>query len=297
MNRGILYGLGAYLIWGFLPIWLKQIKTVPPLQILGHRIVWSLILLAGLILLIHQRKSFFQSASDKHNLLIYAISAILLAVNWLTYIFAVNTDHIVESSLGYFINPMVNVLFGVLFFRERLRPRQWVPVGIALLGVIYLTYDYGRVPWIALVLALTFALYAVVKKSAPLSAFLGLALETAILFMPALLYLVFAEIQGTGEFGHRGFFQDILLVFAGLVTAVPLLLFGAAARRIPLSLMGLLQYVAPTCQFLIGVLIYNEPFTPVRLMGFIIIWTALILFWLEGILNNRFFRKIKTSEA
>jgi chloramphenicol-sensitive protein RarD len=287
VNRGILFGLGAYLIWGFMPIWLKQIKSVPPLQILGHRIAWSLILLIVVILLRGQWNALRKAISSRRSLLIYALAALLLSANWLTYIYAVNSDHIVESSLGYFINPLVNVLLGVIFFRERLRRWQWLPVVIAFLGVVYLTFEYGRLPWIALTLAFTFAMYAVVKKVAPLGALYGLTLETAILFTPALAYLVILEFTGTGAFGHHGFVQASLLAFAGVITAVPLLMFGAAARSIPLSMVGLLQYVAPSCQFLLGVLVYQEPFTKARLAGFVIIWIALIFFWTEGFMHNR----------
>lgn len=287
MNRGIFLGLGAYLIWGFMPIWLRQIKEVPALQILSHRIIWSLVLLAIFVLSSGQWEALRKAATTRRNLLIYLTAAFLLSANWLTYIYAVNSDHIVEASLGYFINPLVNVLFGIVLFRERLRTWQWVPIGIAGLGVAYLTFDYGRLPWIAITLALTFASYAVVKKAAPLGSLYGLTLETALLFVPALGYLAMVEMNGGGAFGHQGWIKSLLLAFAGVITAVPLLMFGEAARRIPLSMLGLLQYVAPSCQFLIGVLVYREPFTLSRLFGFAIIWVALILFWFEGYVHLR----------
>lgn len=270
-----------------MPIWLKQIKAVPAGQILAHRITWSLLLLLLIVVLRSQFRSLIETTKSKRILYIYSLAAILLAANWLTYIYAVNSNHIIESSLGYFINPLVNVLLGVLLFREHLRPWQWVPVGIAFIGVVYLTVDYGQLPWIAIVLAITFALYAVVKKAAPLGPLRGLAIETSILFLPAFLYLVLAEVRNIGYLGHFGFRLDLLLAFAGLITAVPLLLFATAARSIPLTLVGLLQYIAPSCQFLLGILVYKEPFTPSRFVGFLIIWMALAFFWIEGFLHAR----------
>jgi chloramphenicol-sensitive protein RarD len=208
-------------------------------------------------------------------------------VNWLVYIWAVNAGFVVETSLGYFINPLVNVFFGVVFLHERLRPLQWVPFGLAGMGVLYLTITYGSLPWIALALAFTFGLYGLVKKLAPLGSFYGLTMETAILLIPALLFLILADVRSTGAFGHAGLATNALFAFTGVVTAVPLLLFGAAVRKINLSLLGILQYLAPTCQFLIGVLVYQEPFTPSRLVGFSLIWVALLFYTLEGMVERR----------
>jgi len=260
---------------------------VPALQILNHRVVWSLVFLA---ILISARKNWSPlrlAIRQPKIVLVYGLAACLLAVNWLTYIWGVNAGFIVETSLGYFINPLVNVLLGVLFLREKIRPLQWVPIGMATAGVLYLTFSYGSLPWIALVLAFTFALYGLLKKTAPLGSLHSLTLETGILFVPSLLYLVYVALQGSGIFIEYNTLTNLLLVFTGVVTAVPLLLFGAAARSINLSLLGLLQYIAPTCQFLIGVLIYNEPFTQARLIGFSIIWAALFLYWLESFLAHR----------
>ncbi|MBP1702922.1 MAG: putative rane protein [Chloroflexi bacterium] len=287
MNRGVLNAIGAYVIWGFLPIYWKALQQVPALQILNHRVVWSLVFLA---ILISARKNWSPlrlAIRQPKIVLVYGLAACLLAVNWLTYIWGVNAGFIVETSLGYFINPLVNVLLGVLFLREKIRPLQWVPIGMATAGVLYLTFSYGSLPWIALVLAFTFALYGLLKKTAPLGSLHSLTLETGILFVPSLLYLVYVALQGSGIFIEYNTLTNLLLVFTGVVTAVPLLLFGAAARSINLSLLGLLQYIAPTCQFLIGVLIYNEPFTQARLIGFSIIWAALFLYWLESFLAHR----------
>lgn len=287
VNKGILYGIGAYLLWGFFPIYFKLLKIAPPLQILGHRIVWSFLFLVVTILITRQFSKLQTAASNWRTIGIYTVAAIFLSINWLTYIYAVNTNQVIESSLGYFINPLVSVMFGVLFLRERLRNVQWLAVGIAALGVAYLTWDYGRLPWIALVLAITFGLYGLIKKTAPLGALYGLTLETGVLLIPAIVYLVFVWFQGTSAFGSAGMGFDILLAALGVITAVPLLMFGAAARLIPLTMVGLLQYIAPTCQFLLGVLVFQESFSASRLVGFLIIWTALALFWVEGYLHHR----------
>jgi chloramphenicol-sensitive protein RarD len=285
-NKGILYALGAYSIWGILPVYWKALESVAPLQILGHRVVWSFALLTILILGRREAMSLFKVLSSRRIMLFGALAAGLLGVNWLVYIWAVNSGHIIESSLGYFINPLVSVLLGVLFFKERLRPLQWTAVGLAACGVIYLTIRSGTLPWISLALALTFGFYGLLKKSSSLEALPGLSLEMAILFLPALAYLLLAQSQGSGAFGHAGVETNVLLAFTGVITALPILMFGMAARSIPLTLVGLLQYIAPTCQFLLGVLAYGEPFSHDRLIGFSVIWLALLLYWLEGWLRR-----------
>ena len=211
----------------------------------------------------------------------------LLSINWLTYVWAVNAGYIVETALGYFINPLLSVLMGVIFLREHLRPWQWLPIGLAALGVLYLTVAYGSLPWIALTLAFSFGIYGLVKKTAPLGSLYGLTLETGILFVPALVYLVYLQFAGQAAFVNSGGVTTTLLIGAGLVTTVPLLMFASAAQRIPLSMMGVLQYIAPTLQFLIGVLLYREPFSHSQLIGFGIVWLALLLFWVEGYLASR----------
>jgi chloramphenicol-sensitive protein RarD len=281
-DKGILYALGAYTLWGILPVYWKALERVPPIQILGHRVVWSFALLAVILLVRREGNALIAARRSRRVLLLSALAAGLLGVNWLVYIWGVNSSHIVESSLGYFINPLVSVLLGVLFFKERLRPLQWTAVGMAACGVIYLTIRSGALPWISLVLALTFGFYGLLKKTSPLEALPGLSLEMVILFLPALAYLLLAQSLGSGAFGHAGAETNLLLAFTGVITALPILMFGMAARSIPLSLVGLLQYIAPTCQFLLGVLAYGEPFTPDRLIGFSIIWLALLLYWLEG---------------
>lgn len=287
MNKGIWYALGAYGIWGLFPIYWKWIGHVPALQTISHRIVWSCLILFGIILITRQWKEFSQVIRNARVLRIYTVAAIVLGNNWLVYVWAVNAGFVVETSLGYFINPLINVLIGVLFLRERLRPMQWIPIGLATTGVLYLTFAYGSLPWIALTLAFSFAFYALIKKMAPLNSLHGLTLETGVLFVPALFYLLFVETAGQGAFLHTGVGADALLIGAGLVTTIPLLLFATAARRISLSLIGILQYIAPTLQFLCGVLIYREPFTQSQLIGFGFVWASLIIFAVEGFVSHR----------
>ncbi len=285
MNKGVLYGLGAYLIWGIFPLYFKALQNLSATEILASRIVWAFVFL-GILLVARKEWAQLKSLLKRPlTWLIYSGAALLLAVNWLLYIWGVNSGFIVETSLGYFINPLVNVLLGVIFLGERLRTLQWLPVGLAATGVLYITLNYAQLPWIALTLAFTFAGYSLVKKTAPLSSFYSLTLETGILFVPATLYLLTANLQGKGAYG-TGLTTTLLLVGSGVATSIPLLLFGSAARSINLSLLGVLQYIAPTLQFLIGVLIYGEPFTHVRLVGFSLIWAALFLFWVEGILPH-----------
>jgi chloramphenicol-sensitive protein RarD len=293
MKKGIWYALGAYITWGLFPIYWRLLAGIPALQLLGHRIFWSFLLLFGIVLVARQVKV-FHSSLNRRVVLIYSVAAVLIAINWLTYVWAVGAGFIVETSLGYFINPLLVVLLGVIFLRERLRPLQWLPIGLATAGVLYLTFAYGSLPWVALTLAFSFGFYGLVKKTAPLGALHGLTLETGILIVPALGFLLYSEFTGTGAFMHSSPLQDVMLVGAGLVTVVPLLMFASAVQRIPLTLIGVLQYVNPTMQFLLGVLIYKEPFDHRRLIGFSVVWVALILYGLEGYLAQR---KLKVIPA
>ena len=295
MNKGVLSGVAAYLIWGFFPIYLKSLQVVPALQIMLHRVVWAFIFVLLLTLLRGKWSQIKDSLRKPRVILTYTLTAVLLSFNWLVYIYGINSGQVVETSLGYFINPLLSVALGVIILRERLRPMQWLPVGLAGLGMLYLTLQYGSLPWIALALAFSFGTYGLIKKIAPLGAVDSLFMETGIIFLPALLYLLFSENQGGGAFGHFGWEITILLVFSGVVTAFPLLLFGRAARSIPLSLLGILQYIAPTVQFLLGIYLYQEPFTLTLLVGFAIIWIALLIFTLEGIFNHR--KRIAPSPA
>jgi chloramphenicol-sensitive protein RarD len=295
MKKGILAGIGAYLLWGLFPIYWKQLQDVPALEILAHRMVWSLVVMLLILWLGGERSWLRPALRDRRLVLTYTLAALLLAVNWGAYIWAVNAGFVVESSLGYFINPLVSMLFGVVFLKEHLRRGQIVAVALAVAGVLYLTFSLGALPWIALVLSFTFGLYGLIKKTAPLSSTRGFTLETLVLFIPAFAFLVLQELRGVGAFGNQDLQTTLLLIFAGPVTSIPLLLFGVAARRIPLSMVGFLQYIAPTLQFLLGVLVYQEPFPPERFVGFAIIWTALIVYSLEGVIYNR--RRVVASPA
>lgn len=286
-NKGIWFAVGAYSAWGLLPLYWKFLHHLDAMQIISHRIIWSCLILALVLTVTRQWRSFRGAIVKPRVLPIYFIAAVLVGLNWLVYVWAVNANFVVETSLGYFINPLISVLLGVIFLRERLRLGQWIPIGLAALGVLYLTLSYGQPPWIAITLALSFGLYGLVKKVAPLGSVFGLALETSILFIPALGYLLYADSIGQGAFIHEGWVITLLLAGAGLVTTVPMLMFASAAQRIPLSLVGILQYIAPTLQFLLGVLVYKEPFSQTQAIGFGIVWVALILFAAEGLLARR----------
>jgi chloramphenicol-sensitive protein RarD len=262
------------------------LHSVPATQLLSHRIGWSFLLLIAIILFTKQWAD-FRTAFNARTLGIYFIAAILIGVNWLTYVWGINAGYVVETSLGYFINPLWSMLLGIVFLRERLRPAQLIPVALATIGVVYLAFVYGRLPWIALVLAFSFGFYGLVKKLAPLGSLYGLTLETGILFLPAVFYLILMETNGTGAFVHQGVLTTGLLIGGGVVTTIPLLMFASAARRIPLTMIGVLQYIAPSIQFLLGVLLYREPFDRAHFTGFAIVWVALIIFWVENYLAHR----------
>ena len=282
MNAGYVYALLAYLLWGLFPIYWQPLEAIPATQLIGHRIVWSFVFMVAFLAAIRQTHRLRGLLSNRQIVLTYGFAGALLAGNWLTYVWGVTHGHIVEASLGYFINPLLSVLLGLVVLKEHLWPWQWVAIGLATVGVAYLTWTYGRLPWIALALAITFSLYGLVTKTAPLDAIDGLTLETGLLFLPALAFLLWCEAQGQGAFGHAGVLANTMMIGAGAVTAVPLLFFGAAARRVPLSVLGVLQYLAPTLQFLLGVLAYHEPFTRSHLIGYSLVWVALVIFWIEG---------------
>ena len=286
MTRGTWYAIGAFAAWGVFPIYWKQVGHVPATQLVGHRILWSFFILLGIVLISHQRRA-FAAVLTPHVMRVYTVAAALLSINWLTYVWAVNAGFIVETSLGYFITPLISVGLGVLVLREQLSPVQWLAIGLAFAGLLYLTFAYGSLPWIALVLGVSFGVYGLVKKTAPLGSVYGLTAETGILLLPALFYLLYTETIGQGAFLRTDPISDVLLLGIGFVTIGPLLLFASAAQRIPLSRMGVLQYIAPTLQFLIGVMVYKEPFTRTQFAGFSMVWAALILFSFEGFVAQR----------
>ena len=264
-------------MWGLVPLYWKQLQHVPAIQVLGHRIVWSLAVLAVLVAARRRARSALANVS-RRVVGLYAIAAALIAANWFLYIFAVNAGFIVETSLGYYITPLVNVLFGVVFFHERMRPAQWVSIALATAGVVQLTFAYGALPWIAFGLAASFGSYGLAKKKAPLDPLEGLTLETALLAPLAILYLAMLHRTGDGAFLRTGATSDALMIGGGLVTTIPLLLFAAAVRSVPLSVIGILQYIGPTLQFLLGVFVYDEPFSRMQLIGFSIVWMALAIY-------------------
>jgi chloramphenicol-sensitive protein RarD len=287
MNKGIFYALAAYLTWGFFPLYWRWLDHVSALELIGHRVVWSFVIMALVMLLTRRWDRLKEGLQQPGVVRSFLFASALIGVNWLIYVWAVNSGYIVESSLGYFINPLVSVLLGVLILKERLRPWQWLPVGVATAGVLYLTISYGSLPWISLSLAFSFGLYGLVKKTTPLGAVTGMFTETAMLFLPALGVLLYYQFRGNAAFLHTGLTADLLMAGAGFVTAIPLLFFARATRSIPLTLIGVLQYLAPTLQFLIGVLVFKESVPPDRWIGFSIIWLALILFAVEGLLSSR----------
>ena len=282
MDKGVLSGIGAYVLWGLFPVYWKLLHNVQAVQIIGHRIIWSFIFLIGIIFFKGQLNKFRRSVTSFKIFSYYILASILVTSNWFLFVLGVTTGRIVETSLGYFINPLFSVLLGVVFLRERLRILQWVPVGIAAAGVLFLTVEYGNVPWIALSLAFTFGLYGLVKKISPLDSLFGLTFETALVFPFALGYIIFQGAAGTGFFMNSDMITTLLLIGTGAVTSIPLLMFASAARSIPLSTVGILQYIAPTLQFLIGVLVYHEKFDGSDFIGFSFVWAALIIFGTEG---------------
>jgi chloramphenicol-sensitive protein RarD len=285
-QRGIIAGLAAYLMWGLLPIFWKALGSVPPVEILANRVVWSLAFLALYLTLTRSWGWLPRAVRKPRTLAPLLLTAGLIALNWLVYIWANNSGHIVEASLGYFINPLVNVLLGVAFLRERPRPWQWAAVGLAFLGVAYLTVIYGRLPWIALTLALTFGFYGLIRKTISLGSVEGLTVEMAVLFLPAAVFLLALGIGGTGAFGTTGGMTAMLLL-AGPVTAVPMVLFTYAARRVMLTTIGILQYISPTMQFLLGAFVYGEGFRAEQVPGFTLIWAALALYSIESYIAYR----------
>ena len=284
-----MYAGSAFLIWGLGPIYWKALSAVPSLEIIVHRVVWASILLIIALVVGRLWNEFISALKDGRVLLILFVTAYILAGNWLLYVWAVNNNYMLQGSLGYYINPLVNVVFGVIFLRERLRPAQITAVLLAGLGVVYLTFSYGEFPWIALVLASSFGLYGLIRKVAPVGALVGLSIEVLLLSPPAVAYLVFLTARGNSSFLHNGLGIDLLLVGTSVLTAAPLTFFTAGARRLNLSTVGLLQYLAPTLMFLLAVFRYQEPFSMAQVWTFIIIWIALIIYSTDSV---NYYRKI-----
>ena len=277
------FGVGAYALWGLFPLYWPLLKPAGPIEILAHRIMWSLVVV---VVLLVARRTWVRGLTARQMRLLVTAS-VVISVNWGTYIYAVNSGQTIESALGYFINPLISVVFGVVVFQERLRTGQWAAVGLGAVAVAVLTVDYGRPPWIALVLALAFGVYGLLKKSAAVPSAESLAVETAVMFLPALVFVVALEGRGQAAFGHHGVGNVLLLAGAGIVTAVPLMLFNSAAIRLPLTAVGMLQYLTPVLQFAIGVFIQHEAMPPSRWAGFALVWLALVALTWDGLRAGR----------
>jgi len=286
-RSGFAAAVSAFLIWGLFPLYLKPLSGVPAMQILAHRIVWCCLLVFAWLALRGELPAVRRALADPGTRVRLVASAALISVNWLVYVWAVTNGQVVEASLGYFINPLLNVVLGVLVLKERLNRAQWIAVTLAALGVAYLTAFAGRPPWIALVLAASFATYGLIRKMVAVESVPGLATETLLLVPFALGWLLWCEAQGSGTLGHASAGVNALLVGSGLATALPLALFAYGARLIPYSTLGILQYVGPTLQFLIGVLVFHEPFPRARAVGFVLIWAALAFYAADSLWRSR----------
>lgn len=286
-TRGFWAAVAAFLCWGVFPIYWKWLAAVPALQIMAHRLAWCFVLVAGYLALRRGAAWWRPWVAQPRLLRLLATSAVLIALNWWLYIWAVNSGHIVETSLGYFINPLINVLLGVIVLKESLNVRQWFAVLVAAAGVVYLSVQTGAPPWIALTLAVSFGCYGLIRKIAVIDSIPALGLESSILFVPAVAYLAWAQFTGVAGFGAHGAFVDVLLIASGFVTAVPLVLFAYGAQRIPYSLVGILQYIGPTLQLACGVFLYDEPFTRTQALGFGCIWFALAIYAGDGLVRMR----------
>jgi len=280
VRAGVLFGIGAYSLWGIFPLYFPLLEPSSPVEILAHRIGWTLVVVLLVLVLRRRLGEMLAAARDRRILLLLAAASLLIAINWVVFIYAATTDRVLEAALGYFINPLVSVAFGMLVFGERLRRAQGAAVALGAAAVVVLTAYYGGFPWIALVLAFSFGTYGLLKKLAGVGAAEGLALETLLLIVPALVYLVVVWAQGDATFGTEGAGHALLLAASGPLTALPLLLFAACVIRVPLSTVGLLQYLAPVLQFLVGWLIVSEAMPTSRWIGFGLVWSALgILTW------------------
>ncbi|MHB6908095.1 EamA family transporter RarD [Streptomyces sp. CB02959] len=286
-RAGLAYGLAAYTMWGLLPLYWHLLDAASPSEILAHRMMWSLPV-ALIILAALRRWSWIRPLlRQPKRLALVLVGAVVISLNWFLYIWAVNAGHVLEASLGYFINPLVSIAFGVLVLRERLRPLQWAAVAVGTLAVVVMTVAYGRMPWIALGLALSFATYGLVKKGVKLDGIEGFSAETALQVLPALGYLVFLGVRGESVFVTGGTGQALLLSACGIATAVPLICFGASAMRLPLTTIGMLQYLAPTFQFLLGLTVFGEEMPPERWAGFALVWAALVMLTWDALRTAR----------
>jgi chloramphenicol-sensitive protein RarD len=286
-RRGLIFGAAAYVLWGTFPLYWTLLEPAGAIEILSHRILWSLVTMAVILVLTRRVAHFKALLRDRRTLLLITGAAVVISVNWGGYIWGVNNGRVVETSLGYFINPLVTVLMGVLVLGERLRRLQWVAMAIAFVAVVVLTVDYGRPPWVALLLAFSFGTYGLAKKQAGAGAVESITLETIVLAPFAAAYVIWLTAAGSSTFGAHGVGHALLLTTTGVITAVPLMLFGAAAIRVSMVSLGLLQYLAPTIQFALGLLVFHEAMPPSRWIGFGLVWLALVVFTVEAVNHRR----------
>ena len=286
-GRGLAAGFGAYIMWGLFPLYLKPLHGVETLEVIAHRVAWSCVFIFILMLARGELGKARAALTSPALLWRLCISASLVTVNWITYVYAVARGHVLEASLGYFINPLVNVVLGVLLLRERLNAAQWIAVGLAGAAVLYMSVISGNPPWISLTVATAFGLYGFVRKVIAVEALPGLAVETLVLLPVAAGYLIWREVAGVGAMGHSGLAIDALLIGSGPITAIPLFLFAYGARLIPYSTMGVLQYIAPSLQLVLGLLVFGETLEHSRAVGFALIWTALVVYVADGIRRTR----------
>jgi chloramphenicol-sensitive protein RarD len=292
----VILGLAAWILWGFFPLYWPLLEPSGAVEILAHRIFWSMIVMLGVVVATRRRERLRATLADRRTRRLLAVAAVLITVNWGTYIWGVNNHHVVETSLGYFINPLVSVLLGVVVLGERLRALQWAALGLAAVAVLALTVEYGHPPWVALVLAFSFGSYGLAKKKANAGAVESLVVETLVVSPVALGYVVFLMATGASTFGGHGTGHALLLAGTGLITVIPLLCFGGAATRIPLSTLGLMQYLTPSVQFVLGILVFHEPMPAMRWVGFGLIWLALVLFTAETLRHRRHQLRIRPAE-
>jgi chloramphenicol-sensitive protein RarD len=292
-RRGFLLGVAAYTMWGIFPLYWTLLEPAGAVEILAHRICWSLVVMVALVLLLRRTAQLRAIFASPRLLLLLTVASVVIALNWGGFIWGVNNDRVVEVSLGYFINPLVTVLLGVVVLGERLRPLQWAAIGIAAAAVVNLTLDYGQPPWVAFLLAFSFGTYGLAKKKADVEAVESLTFETLVLTPLAIGYLVWLWANGSANFGAHGALHALLLITTGAITALPLICFGAAAIRVSMTTIGLLQYLAPTLQFALGVLVFHEEMTPAKWLGFSLVWVALVIFTGEALRHRH--RQLRMS--
>lgn len=295
-RKGLLAGLGAWVLWGLFPLYWRSMKPASPLELLAHRVLWSVVLVAILLLVLRRWRQVWKVFGDRRSAWILVAASVAIGANWGLFIYGVNADRTIEVSLGYYINPLVSVLIGVLFFAERLRPLQWAAIAIASLAVVVITVEVGSFPLLGLALAFSFGLYGGLKKLSPTPPLVGLMVEALVLLPAALGMLGYLIVRGESNFGRHGFTHVLLIVLMGVVTAVPLVLFAVSAQSIPLSTLGLMQYITPSMQLILGVAVFHEPMATAQWIGFAIVWTALAIFSYDALRNARRERRTRADE-